>query len=176
MTRNYQWALEKAREFQHRGDEMYPPGLSENATREVMKDADSPQMFEHQLRFLIEHSRKVKVTFETVSGIAQALLREGRTLPPVLAVWVADVLEGKRRKPAKGGDRLGGRDLLIQACVAFITIEGGIPATRSSPKGKSACDAAAEVWCLSYEAVERIWRARLGGRWAEAVRDFFEKK
>ena len=57
------------------------------------------------LQGLIARSGETKLAWDSVSLIAQELLREGDPLPAELAEWVADVLEGKRPRPTTGGRR-----------------------------------------------------------------------
>ena len=65
------------------------------------------------LRGLLRDSREVRSLWDGVNLIAQQLLRDGGTLPPDLAVWVADVLADVKeqpRKPPRSRPSTGGRE------------------------------------------------------------------
>ncbi len=108
-----------------------------------------------------------KEAWDTLGLIAQTLLRDGKPLPQPLALWVADVLGEKRRRPSKGADGTGTRDAAIQFVVHHITTTIELTPTRDSRAGgqagdgRSACDAVGLAWGLGYKTVERIWNERV---------------
>jgi len=126
---------------------------------------------EDYLSVLIWCSRKVAGAWDSVSLIAQDLLREGECLPPELAGWVADRLAGRRPRPARRGrdpDENFERDWAIVDAVQWL-VHNGFTATRGAirdrawlpaeacSEGGSACDAVAVAATMSYKNVERIW-------------------
>ena len=107
---------------------------------------------------LIATAETKKFAWDTLSRLAQHVLRAGEPVPVELATWVADVLAGQRKRPAKDGDPRGGRDAAMLACLDRLIHGHGLAPTRNqaSPP-ESACDAVASAWSLSYKAVERVY-------------------
>ena len=133
----------------------------------------SPHPVVEQLPVFLRLSREDRQAWDAVSAIAQQELRSSKPLSPELAEWVADVLEGKHKRPAKRGpDRHANilRDWRVVAAVQVL-VDCGFRATRNSEKkglrdggkacaaGGSGCDAVGEAFGLGYKAVERIWLA-----------------
>lgn len=130
---------------------------------------------------LIAKSRETKETWEALVLIAQALLREGRSLPPALAEWVADVLadqlgkknkpekEKRRPRPPKSPRRLSSRNQIICLFIGYLIGAFDLKATRNAGDPPlSACDVVAAAitespaiaWTLDYKTVEGIWSER----------------
>lgn len=90
--------------------------------------------------------------------------------PAELAVWLAEVLEGKRRRPTKGKDKFYNRDILMGEAIVEVMRRFDIRPTRSKAKknaspahccaeGGSACDVVGVARDVhGYGNVERIWR------------------
>ena len=112
-----------------------------------------------ELPMLLRLSREDRQVWDAVSAIAQQELRSSKPLSPELAEWVADVLEGKHKRPAKRGpDRHANllRDWRVVAAVQVL-VDCGFRATRNSEKkglrdggkacaaGGSGCDAVGEA-------------------------------
>ena len=118
---------------------------------------------QHNITVLIETPQNPFEAFNALNILAQSFLREHRAFPPALATWAADVLAGTLTRPAAGRQTTLYRDTAIQACITRMLVKlgpYGLKATRSSKEHKSACDAVADVWCMSYENVERLWLSR----------------
>ena len=118
---------------------------------------------------LIEASSRQKDAWDAVNLIAQGLIKQGKPLPPALAEWTADILvdqlsrrgEEKRPRPARGGHRKGGRDLIVRMEVANLCDKYGLTPTRNkASEPRSACDAVAFVLGENYDVIESIWRKR----------------
>ena len=141
----------------------------------------APISYPSFLSDLIAESRESKEAWVALSLIAQDLLREGRSLPPELAEWVADVLadhlgekkkpekEKRRPRPAKSPRRLSSRNQIICLFIGYLIGEFDLKATRNAGDPPlSACDvvaaaiteSAAAAWSLDYKTVERIWSER----------------
>ena len=147
--RQFERAVSVARTFRKFQDEYPGPDLSALAPHVLINDP--PEVLSHNLRVLIQRPENPKTAFETLKAIAVMMLRERQSLPPDLADWIADVLDGKRRKPAKGGDTLGVRDLVIQFAIHFIVRQFGLSPMRNEIAAeRSACDAVAEAWSMNY--------------------------
>lgn len=68
--------------------------------------------------------------FDMLVGLAASLLREGERLPEFLAVFIADVLEGKRKRPTKrGSDKYANwiRDYELCRAVKAVANEYKLP-------------------------------------------------
>ena len=130
---------------------------------------------ERDLHRLIWCSEEIVASWDTVSRIAQDLLREEGSLPPELAEWTADVLDdvlaGRRPRPTKRGrdpDANLARDRAIVDAVQWLN-QNGLKATRNAIRNKdrlpttacfeggSACDAVGVAAYMGYKNVERIW-------------------
>lgn len=104
----------------------------------------------------IESSKNSEDFWDALELIEAALHREGTPLPEALALWRADVNEGKivSPKPTPDYERNG----QILGVVAWL-VQHGMPATRDKTSSPfSACDAVAREANLSYEAVASIWQ------------------
>ena len=104
----------------------------------------------------IESSKNSADFWDALKLIEAALHREGTPLPETLALWRADVNEGKivSPKPTPDHERNG----QILGVVAWL-VQHGMPATRNKTSSPfSACDAVAQEASLSYEAVASIWQ------------------
>jgi hypothetical protein len=99
---------------------------------------------------------------------AAAMLREGERLPEWLAVFVADVLEGKRKRPTKRGpDKTANwlRDYAVAWAVLEVASRFGLPKyTKNELSDKiTAAQIVAQTAHLSLEVVHHAVR-RFGGR------------
>lgn len=124
------------------------------------------------LRRLLVGSGETKLAWDSVSLIAQELLRAGETLPAELAGWVADVLEGKRPRPTMGPQTTSGRDRQIYLAVAHVAERFGLNPTRRRKqmlgaalpiccaKGGSACDVVGAAFQINYKTTEKAWFER----------------
>ena len=111
-------------------------------------------------------SKGDRETWESVNRIAQWHLRSGVTMPRELAEWIADRLEGIRRRPANPGPPPGAnapRDTMIASVVQEL-VDRGFRGTRNSTRGEgasaeggSACDVLGYALGMNYKAVERVW-------------------
>jgi hypothetical protein len=110
------------------------------------------------------------LAFEAASEAAADLLRQGLVPPAPLARFVADTLDGKRKRPRRRGPRAGvlwTRDATVRWVLRRL-VGLGFQATRNeaSDHADSACDIVAEACAMrgeeprSYEAVRRIWLGR----------------
>ena len=119
------------------------------------------------LRLFIELSEKEHDYWEALCLITARLLRENDPLDDDLRLWLADVMDGKRkppkRKPGKRPYANVGRDIHIRTAITIL--EGlGLQPTRNveSTRRESACDVVAAVLAehghsLSYQAIATIW-------------------
>ena len=121
---------------------------------------------------LIVCSEEVKEAWDSLSLIAQGLLLERKPLPPELADWLVQALEGTRPQPTSRGKEPYAnffRNSAIVLAVSFLSRDN-IRATRSGGgppeccyEGGSACDAVglavAEIYeePRSYKSIEGIW-------------------
>ena len=80
---------------------------------------------------LIATAETKKFAWDTLSRLAQHVLRAGEPVPVELATWVADVLAGQRKRPAKDGDPCGGRDAAMLACLGRLIRDHGLAPTRN---------------------------------------------
>lgn len=117
------------------------------------------------LEAAIPCSANHKIEWNELMVVAAYALRK-REVPDALADWLADVLEGKRKRPKGGAKTTSGRDLLLARMVDTLCDNLGIQPTRNKAMKptcdddllkRSACDAVAEVVHLSYETVEKTW-------------------
>ena len=160
----YQKAVAAAHVWKKAGEDWERRALSEAVATELMKD--DPPILDHNLKVLIESPENPKEAWNALNLMAQELLRVETRLPPRLAHWIADRLDGKRPRSARGADKYGTRDLLIQVTIERMAAVLGLPPTRARSKGdhagdgESVCDAVGEVWGLGYKAVEGIWNER----------------
>ena len=145
---------------------------------------------EDLLRELIGCSGKFTAAWHVVNRIAQDYLRTRRPLPPELADWLANVLDGTVRRPKpRRKDRCdnANRNHAIVTAVSYL-VDKGLKPTRNIVQfisesnlqypnccrsGGSACDvvgkAVSEVYKeylrykkpLGYKSIERIWMARV---------------
>lgn len=122
---------------------------------------------------LIYCAEEIPAAHDAMQHIATRLLRDGTPLPADVARWVADVLEGRRRRPARRGpdpDASVVRNIGIVSAIVHLTITHGMKPTRNIAKGGASCSAAGGSACdvlgvaltqrginLSYRAVEKIW-------------------
>ena len=127
----------------------------------VKSEADAPDR-------LIAYSDADSAAWDGVNVIAQQRLRNGEHLTGNLAAWVADRLEGKRKRPAKRGPNPGTNDTRNRAViysVQYLHQHLGMNAMRNNTsggpracvEGGSACDVVGKVFGLNYKAVEKIW-------------------
>ena len=124
------------------------------------------------LQRLLVGSGETRLAWDSVSLIAQELLRAGEALPAELAEWVADVLEGKHPRPSKGALPTRGRDRQIYLAVAHVAERFDLkPTRRRKPieggelpiccaEGGSACDVVGAAYGVGYKAAERAWVER----------------
>lgn len=125
------------------------------------------------LRDLLRDSREVRSLWDGVNLIAQQLLRDGGTLPPDLAVWVADVLADVKeqpRKPPRSRPSTGGRErfenfprnIAVMLTVWYVAGRYNLNPTRNREieDTTSACDVVADAMGLAYENTEKIWGKR----------------
>jgi hypothetical protein len=99
---------------------------------------------------------------------AAAMLREGERLPEWLALFAADVLEGKRKRPTKRGpDKYANwlRDYAVARAVLEVASRFGLPEyTKNELSDKiTAAQIVAKAAHLSLEVVHHAVR-RFGGR------------
>lgn len=157
-------AVEIARDIIQMTEEALGPSTAEAMAR-LWRDR-SPSTRDAYLRDLIWCSEEIMLAWDSVSLIAQQLLRGGESLPAELAGWVADHLAGKRPRPTRRGqdpDANLARDRGIVDALQWLA-QNGFRATRSKNRGSrasfeggSACDAVGVAANLSYSGVERIW-------------------
>ena len=124
-----------------------------------------------QLSVWLLRSAEFPTVWDALDLIAARLLRDGKPLPRELALWLADKLEKKRRRPQRQGqcplvNAL--RNRIIFAVVKRLEADG-LTATRNRKKvrtgdpgracaeGGSACDAVGEAFGMSYKNVEQVW-------------------
>lgn len=138
---------------------------------------------EDLLRELIGCSGKFTAAWAVVNRIAQDYLRTRRPLPPELADWLANVLDGTGRRPKprrKDPCDNANRNHEIVTAISYLVGQGLHPTRNIArfiakkgqdyPKccwqGGSACDAVGgalkEVYgeSLGYKSIERIWTER----------------
>ena len=114
---------------------------------------------------LIPHSKHERWAFDSLSVMAQAILRyEYMPMPAELANWAADVLEGRIDRPPKGEKRLANRNLALADTVLFIKVLRDLKPTRSGAgpseccaEGGSACDVVGAAHDMPYKTIEGIW-------------------
>ena len=148
------FVLEGSRYFRMTPGEAHATALSFGAR--------SPDTF---VSDLIPHSKHERWAFDSLSVMAQAILRNGyMPMPEELADWAADVLEGRRKRPPKGEKRLAKRNLAIADTVLFIKGVFDLMPTRSGAgpskccaAGGSACDVVGAAYGMPYKTIEGIW-------------------
>ena len=113
--------------------------------------------------------------------VTEDLQRGDRVLPPALAEWVVDQIEGKAKRPTRRGPEPSQgaeprreyiAEMIAAVCARFDTYatrKGGEPACcpaapygapKGTPDGGSAADVVGEAFGIGYKTVERAWRAR----------------
>ena len=157
-------AVEIARDIIRQTEEALGPSTAKAVAR-FWDDCD-PSAGYGCLETLIWCSEEIAVAWDSVSLVAERLLRENERLPPELARWVADRLAGGCPRPTKRGpdpDTNLARDRGIVDAVQWL-VQSGFSATRSKNRGphasfdgQSACDAVGAAAHLSYSRVEGIW-------------------
>lgn len=110
---------------------------------------------------LVKASDLELIDYEAMRQLAMSALRDRAELPSLLAFWIADVLDGNRKPPARRGTHpLANwyRDWQICEDVQKLVEEEGMMATRNpaSPPS-SACDRIAAERGMTYQAVAKIW-------------------
>ena len=124
---------------------------------------------EFMLPNLLPKSKETQMAWDALNLIAQDLLRGGKSLPPELAEWVADVLadqlakrgQKRRPRPAKGAHRTKNRDETLRIAICHLIRLFDLNATRNAGDPPlSACDVVAAVMKMPYKSVERIWNKR----------------
>ena len=150
--------------------------ISGSSTVEVLKtgldtiESEGPELNYQLYLFRFILGAKTRNPFWDVLRLtAQEKLRNSESLPPLLALWVANVLDDD------GWGRPGGRDpeqsfaenLRIAFAVRFVVDTFGVKATRRPKlggphcgysKGASACDAVGVAANMhGYRNVARIW-------------------
>ena len=144
----------------------YPP-----AETEAVKYRSLPRNGEREFMLpnLIPKSKETRMAWDALNLIAQDLLRGGKSLPPELAEWVADVLadqlvkggQKRRPRPAKGAHRTKNRDDTLRVTICHLIRLFDLNATRNDGDPPlSACDVVAAVMNMSYKRVEGIWNKR----------------
>ena len=118
------------------------------------------------LRDMFWCSDEITVAWDSLSLIAQEILRDGESLPAELAEWVADRLAGKKPRPTQRGqdsDAKSNRNRSVMVAVRYL-VSQGMTATRNKTEvdhacfeGGSACDAVGLAAKLGYKTVEKIW-------------------
>ena len=119
-----------------------------------------------ELRLALHFSEENGAAWDAVNIIAQQHLRSG-PMPRELAEWIADRLEGKRKRPTKRGlspDTNAVRDMLIASAVQALVNRGFRPTRNTasgsgyaSEEGGSACDAVGVAFGMGHKAVEKVW-------------------
>lgn len=116
---------------------------------------------EEALRNWIPASERDIDYWDALHVLAAELLRNGERLPDALANWLAEVLEGKRRRPKqKPGRRWyanGARDSWTGYAIGILWTLGIRPTRNQASPAQSGCDVLANHLNLSYEAVASIW-------------------
>ena len=104
-----------------------------------------------------------RAKWDAVNRVAQWHLRSGTPMPCELAEWVADRLDGKRRRPVKRGPRPKTmRDRVIVSIIRAL-VDRGFRAARNSATNEhcSACDVVDLVRDdISYDGVAKVWNDR----------------
>ena len=132
-------------------------GSSWPGIREIFGDGRA----EEALRNWIGTSKADIDYWQALHAVAAQLLRDHEKFPHILADWLADVLEGVRRKPkvpsGKPWYANNSRDLWI--CYALeLLVALGMTATRNAASPpESACDAVGEVVNISHSEIVSIW-------------------
>ena len=112
----------------------------------------------------LDYSKADRGTWDALYFIARWHLRSGVPMLPELGEWIADRLEGNRKRPPKPGRNPETvRDKVIASTVQAL-VARGFNATqsksdpgRASAAGGSACDAVGKAFGMTYGAVERVW-------------------
>ena len=94
-----------------------------------------------------------------------AALNDDIPLPQQLRLWVAGVLNGEIKRPARRGKHPQAnrvRDFVIVLDVNLYRLRNNISPLRNdaAKDRKSACDHVAEARGMSYDAVAQIWKRR----------------
>lgn len=110
------------------------------------------------------------IAFDIACEIGASFLKEGKSLPPELSNFMADVLERKvlRPRPKKGQKTYvyGQRDLVIQTAIKYGESIGLAPTRNDEAPALSGCDVVAEflsdrgMFPATFAGVKRIWLAR----------------
>ena len=111
--------------------------------------------------------------FDTGVNTAAAMLREGERLPDWLAVFAADVLEGKRTRPTKRGpDPYASwmRDYAVARAVLEVSARFGLPQyTKNELSNKiTAAQIVSETAHLSLDVVHKAIQ-KFGGQIRRAI-------
>ena len=122
------------------GTPLWGQTLPETDVRFFEQLTPSEELRERFIRVLIRHSETDKRGWESLSLIAQNLLRKREPLTPVLADWLADVLEDTKGRPVTRGrppqDPL--LAVLIARMMQIIADQCGLNPTRNLTKNVGA--------------------------------------
>ena len=111
-----------------------------------------------RLDVLIDQSATAKFAWDYLAALSSDMLRNGLELPDLLRLWLADVVDRKRKRPNKIPLSTLSRDTVAAFLVGRVVRYCEINATRNDgSEPLSACDAVAEVLNLSYKLIEKAW-------------------
>ena len=110
------------------------------------------------LDYGIECSAETKLAWDSMLAVASYLMRNDDVMPRNLALWVADVLDGKRTRPKVAARSTWSRDIALAGIVDIIVENCDLHPTRNDGSEEhSACDAVGAAVNRSYKTVEAAW-------------------
>ena len=139
------------------------PPFPEMMASLFLRDYLAGQDIDPSIEALATGKRYPRTNFDILQNLSSRLVRDGQRLPPRLQHWTADVVAGLITRPTRGEMRNGKRDFWLPFCVWWL--ERNYPKmdetrqreSKTNRPHRSACDAAAKAFGITYDATEKIW-------------------
>ena len=110
--------------------------------------------------YYIVASSKDRAIYDALIIAGGDALRATNPVPAELAVWMADVLQGKIKPPPDKADKTKARDWIIARMVTELAKEFNLNPTRTDSRenGRSACDAVEKAYPrLGYQSIKKAY-------------------